>query len=157
MVIAHRLHPGHFFGGTMKPYQSLGVGPAEPSPVRPHPVSFSRARGALAAAGLLSFPGLSQPRLRRRRRPGPQLYYRPRAIRRGANYPRNPGAGLLLRLPAGLSMATLSSSANSRDGHGRQCPQHNCITRLTNTGALDTTFNNYPNHWRDPQRLHLSP
>ena len=37
----------------MKPYQLLSVGPAEPSPLRPHPVSFSRARVALSL--LLAF------------------------------------------------------------------------------------------------------
>jgi uncharacterized delta-60 repeat protein len=47
MVIDHRLHQGHFLGGIMKPYQSFSAGPAEPSPLRPHPVRFSRARGAL--------------------------------------------------------------------------------------------------------------
>jgi hypothetical protein len=52
MVIARRLHPDHFFGGTMKPCQLLSVGPAAPFPTRPRPVSFSLARVALS---LLAF------------------------------------------------------------------------------------------------------
>ena len=38
----------------MKPYQSIGVGPAEPSPSRPHPVGLPRTRYGLSLL-LLAF------------------------------------------------------------------------------------------------------
>ena len=99
----------------MKPYQSLSVGPAEPSPSRPHPVGLSRTRCGLSLL-LLAFC-LSLVFLRPAYAadgdldpsfitgPGPYAGVQTiPEIRGQAGYPN---------IPARLTMATLSSSAPS--------------------------------------------
>jgi uncharacterized delta-60 repeat protein len=145
MVIAHRLHQGHFLGGTMKSYQSLGFGPAEPSPARPrsvrHPwllcglslllLAFCFATAflspAVAADGDLDPSFITGP--------GPYAGIQDiPEIKGQVNYPTVTGSPL-----NGYSLVFGQFVAITESGFYR--PAH-CITRLTNTGILDTTFIN---------------
>jgi uncharacterized delta-60 repeat protein len=140
------------WGETMKPYQSLAVGPAEPSPTRPRPVGLSRARGGLSLlvlafclataflspacaadgaldpsfitgpgpfAGVQTIPGIK----------GQTAYVN--GSTGGVDWPYN-GRSLLFGTFWTLNV-------------GSPSPNHNCIARLTDTGALDATFLNNQN------------
>ncbi|MBU4231390.1 MAG: hypothetical protein KKD99_12735 [Proteobacteria bacterium] len=129
----------------MKPDQSLGVGSDEPSPLRPHPVSFSRARGGLSLLLLafclslvflgpaLAADGALDPSFNAGVGPLNGVQAIPE-LRGQVNYPTVTGSPL-----NGYSLIFGEFYGISVGVPFQARP---AIARLTNTGALDTTFNN---------------
>lgn len=129
----------------MKPYQLLSVGPAEPSPTKPRPVSLPRARGWLSLV-LLAFCLSTAFLMAAYAADGdidPSFITGPGPYAGVQNIPEIKGqAGYPTVSGSPYNDYSLLFGNFGTVNVGSYSPIHNCIARLTDTGALDATFLN---------------